>query len=98
MEGRQHSTRNTSLDEKAPHSNEKDVDSTKDAVSVDTNAALGFQQEKEISLSKAFWYYRKAVCWSILICELDTSRLLVRSLLMIGSDGQRHGVLRHSAH
>jgi SP family general alpha glucoside:H+ symporter-like MFS transporter len=73
MEGRQNSTRNASIDEKDSNSNIKDIDSTKDAVSVDTDTALGFQQEKEMTISKAFWYYRKAVCWSILICKSNAS-------------------------
>lgn len=70
MEGH---ARNTSFNEKAPHNNTKDFDSTKDAVSVDIDAALGLQQEKEMTIGKAFWYYRKAVCWSILICEINAS-------------------------
>jgi len=62
-------TSGTSLDEKTPHDQTKDIDSTKDALSVDTDAILGLQQEKELTVGKAFWYYRKAVCWSIMICK-----------------------------
>lgn len=75
MEGRLNGTRKSSLEEKSPNSHTKDVDSAKDALSVDTDAALGFQQEKEMTISKAFWYYRKAVCWSILICKLYMSEI-----------------------
>ncbi|KAF3042271.1 hypothetical protein E8E11_006905 [Didymella keratinophila] len=60
-------TSGISLDEKTPHDQTKDIDSTKDALSVDTDAVLGLQQENELTVGKAFWYYRKAVCWSIMI-------------------------------
>ena len=72
MIGLQNGSRDASLNEKTPYNNTKDVDSSQDGVSLDTDAAIGLQQEKAITVGKAFWYYRKAVCWSVLICKLRT--------------------------
>ena len=63
-----------SFDKKDPQSDIEHIECVKDAVSVDADAALGFQQEKEMTISSAFWYYRKAVCWSMTICKLNVPR------------------------
>ena len=42
--------------------------STKESSEYADAAALGTQQEKEMSLGTAFRYYKKAAIWSIIIC------------------------------
>jgi len=73
-------THNTFFDKEAPSDKATDIDS---AVSIHTDAALGLKQEKEMTVGRAFWYYRKAVCWSILICKLRASSNGRNSFLIV---------------
>lgn len=59
----------TTAEQKDANSIVNDVDSAKDTSSVGADAALGFEQEKSMSTRQAFWYYRKAVMWSVVICK-----------------------------
>ena len=71
MEARNHINDNgdTASDRKNANTTEKDIDSTKDSAIIATDAALGLEQEKTMSTRQAFWYYRKAVMWSVMICK-----------------------------
>jgi SP family general alpha glucoside:H+ symporter-like MFS transporter len=47
----------------------KGVSPSKDSTGFEDEAALGTEQEKNMSLGTAFKYYRKAALWSVTICK-----------------------------
>jgi SP family general alpha glucoside:H+ symporter-like MFS transporter len=47
----------------------KGVNPSKESTGFEEHAALGTEQEKNMSLGTAFKYYRKAALWSITICK-----------------------------